>query len=134
MKTANRIDAFTHHIIRNIGIDVLNSFSPKQMSAIQDAIRASQPHKKHSIDFRGAINLFFARYYFVIILGRDRRLSTQETELDRRQNAGLLGNIVFLIFVLAPFVLLIIISLYLLKAGLGIDLFPGKHMGGIFGL
>lgn len=134
MNRDKQIDAFTYHIISNIDAAVLNSLSSKQLSSIKEAIRTHAPQKKHPIDIRGAINLFFIRYYFVLLMGQDQRFSTLEIETERRENVALFGNIVFLIFVLAPFILLIFILMYLLKMGLGIDLFPGKHMGWIFGL
>lgn len=134
MNNDKNIDAFTYHIMKNIDSNTRNSLSPLQLSAIKEAIRASQPKKKHPVDIRGVINLFFIRYYFVFLMGRDRRIYTEEIEIERRQNVALLGNIIYLIFVISPFILLILIALYFLKIGLGIDLFPGKHMGRIFGL
>lgn len=128
------IDAFTFHIINNIDANMLNTLSPAQLSAIKDAITASKPKKKPFIDFRGIINLFFARYYFVFLMGRDRRMSTQEIEYERRQNVALIGNIIFFIFVSSPFILLTLIILYFLKMGMGIDLIPEHHFGWLFGL
>jgi len=134
MNNDKDIDAFTYHILKNINIDIFNSLSSKQLSALKEAIRASQPKQKHSIDFRGIINFFFVKYYFVFLMGRDRRISTQESEIERRENVALLGNIIFIIFVISPFLLLMLILLYFLKIGLGVDLFPGEHMGWIIGL
>ena len=128
-----QIDAYTSHILNNIDTDVLKSLSSRQYAAITEAIRAGQSRKKHAVDIRGIIRLFFVRYYFVFLMGRDRRISTQEMEMERRENVALLGNLTFIIFVTAPFILLILLALYFLKIGLGIDLFPG-HTGGIFGL
>ncbi len=128
------IDAYTHHILNNINTEVLNSLSSNQLIAIKEAIRASQPKKKHSVDIRGVINLFFIRYYFIFLMGQDQRISTREIETERRENMALIWNFVFIIFVLSPFILLALIALYFFKMGLGIDLFPGKHMGAIFGL
>jgi len=128
------IDAFTHHILNNINKETLNSLSARQLSAIREAISASQPKKKHSVDIRGIINLFFIRFYFVFLIGRDQRVSTQEIETERRENMSLIWNLFFLIFVISPFILLALITLYFLKIGLGIDLFPGEHMGWILGL
>ena len=134
MKYDNNIDAFTYHILNNIDSNVLDSLSSSQLSSIKEAIRASKPEKRHSVKMKGMIKLFFVQYYFVFFIGRDRRISTQELEIERRQDAGLLGNIIFLTFVISPFILLIIIALYFLKIGLGIDFFPGQHIGWIFGL
>lgn len=134
MNNDNDTDAFTYHIIKNINVEVIKTLSSKQLSAIKEAIKASQPKKKHSIDFRGIISFFFVRYYFVFLMGRDRRIATQEIEIERRENTALLGNIIFVIFVISPFILLIFIALYFFKMLLGIDIFPGEHMGWIFGL
>ena len=128
------IDAFTSHILNNIDFKVFNSLSPEQLSAIRDAIRAGNPQKKHAIDIRGIINLFFIRYYFVILMGRDRRISREAVEEERRGKMTLLGNVIFLIVVLLGLTLIVMIGLYGVKMISGIDLVPGKHMGGIFGL
>ena len=134
MNSSTKVDAFTYHILNNIDIKVLESLSSIQLSAFKEALRTSQSKKKHSIDIRGVIKLFFAGYYFVLLMGRDRRITTQDKEFERRTNIALMGNIFFIIFVLSPFILLILIALYFFKTGMGIDLFPGKHMGWIFGL
>lgn len=134
MNSDKQIDAFTYDIIKNIDTDVLNSLTPKQLSTIKEAIRGRALQKKHPIDIRGLINLFFIRFFFVLLIGRDRRISTLETETERRENVALMWNFVFIIFVLSPFILLALIALYFFKMGLGIDLFPGTHMGEIFGL
>jgi hypothetical protein len=67
-------------------------------------------------------------------MGRDRRVYKEAIEEERRGKVTLLGNTAFLIIVLSAFLLLIITGLYGLKILAGIDLFPGKHMGWIFGL
>ncbi len=134
MNNDKKIDAFTYHIINNIDTEILNSLSSSQLTAIKNAIKANKPKERHPIDFRGVINLFFIKYYFVLFVGRDRRTSTQEMEIGRRENAALLGNISFILFVLSPIVLFVLILLYFLKIGLGINIFPNEHMGWIIGL
>ena len=134
MKNEKKTDAFTFHILKNIDKKTLDSLSPTQLSAIKEAIRATQRSKRHPLDIRGVINLFFAKYYFVLFMGRDRRVSTKEAEFDRRHDIALLGNIAFLFFMIVPFILIILGILYFLKIGLGIDLFPGQHLGGMIGL
>ncbi len=134
MNNDKKTDAFTYHVMKSINPETLNSLSPSQISAIKDAIKANQPPKKHLIDFRGVISLFFRKYFFVFLIDRDRRVSTQEAEIERRNNVALLGNISFIIFVISPFILLALVFLYLLKILAGIDLFPGEHMGWILGL
>jgi hypothetical protein len=71
-------------------------------------------------------------------VGRDRRASTLEIEGNRREKVTFLENaissIVVFSLVLSAFTLLSMIGLYGLKSFLGIDLFPGEHMGKIFSL
>ncbi len=133
MDNDKNTDAFTCHILENIDASILDSFSSSQLLAIKDAIRSGQSGKKHPIDFRGVFNFFFVRYYFVILMGRDWRVSTQELEFERRRSVALFGNIIFLILVISPLILLVFFAIYLVKVGLGIDLFPGQHTAGIFG-
>ncbi len=134
MNCNKNIDAFTHHILDNIDFKVFNSLSPEQLSAITEAIRAGLPQKKHALDVRGTINLFFIRYYFVFFMGQDHRITTEAIEEERRDKVAFLGNMVFLIIVLSALMWLVVIGLYGFKSILGIDLFSGKHMGGIIGL
>jgi hypothetical protein len=67
-------------------------------------------------------------------MGRDRRISREAVEEERRGKVTLLGYVIFLIVVLLGLTLIVMIGLYGVKMILGIDLVPGKHMGGIFGL
>ena len=55
------------------------SFIPKQIKAIRAAIRTGLP-KKHAIDFRGIIPFFFIRFYFVFLMGRDIRQTTDRSD------------------------------------------------------
>jgi hypothetical protein len=133
MKNNKDIDAFCYYILNNIDYNVLDSLSSKQLTAIEDAVKACQLRTKHAVDIRKTINLFFMKFYFAFFIGRDRRLSVQEIEADRREDVTLLGNLIYLMFVLSALILLTVIGLYGFKTFLGIDLFPGKHMGEIFG-
>ncbi len=128
------IDAFTHHILYSIDFKVLNSLTSEQLSAIKHAIKASSPQQKHSVDIRGIINLIFIKYYFVFFVGRDRRMSTEAIEEERRDKVALFGNIVFFVIVISAFIWIAIILLYVFKTISGIDLFPGEHLGRILGL
>ena len=134
MNSSKSMDAFCYYILNNIDFNVLKSLSSEQLSAIEDAIKACQLRTKHAIDIRKTIKLYFIRFYFVFLIGRDRRLSVQEIEEDRREKVTLLGNILYGMIVFSGLLLFVIVSLYGLKTMIGIDLFPGEHMGRIFGL
>jgi hypothetical protein len=134
MNKDKQSDAFTDHVMQSINPEILNSLSLSQISAIENAIKATHAQKKHMVDFRGAVNLLFDKFYFVFLMGRDRRVSAQKAEIERRAKAALLGNIFFIVLVISPFILLTIVFIYLLKVLAGIDLLPGEHTGWIIGL
>ena len=51
-----------------------------------------------------------------------------------RRQVALTGNLVYFIIVILSIFLSMAVGLYLIKTLLGIDLFPGSHMGRYFGL
>ncbi len=85
--------------------------------------------KKHRIDLRGTIPLFFRKYYFVILIGRDTRETTQAIEADRRAGVRRVGFIMSLVFISIPLLIFIFLLLYFLKSALGINIFPHRHLG-----
>jgi len=121
-------DPFTHHVLSKISDDVLTSLTPEQLSEISGAISASRPLKKHPIDFRGVITLFFARFYFVLLMGRDRRYSVKAIERERRRNSDIIASILFVFTILSPVIVGIFLLLYFIKSFLGIDIFPNTHL------
>jgi hypothetical protein len=127
-------DAFTDHVLNNIDFKDYRSLSSEQLSAITDAVSARKPEKKHAVSVRGTINLFFAKFYFVFFMGRDRRISTEAIEEERREKVSLFGNLIYLMIVFLSLTLFAIYVLYGLKNILGIDLIPSIHMGWILGL
>ena len=87
-------------------------------------------HKKrsHRLDFRGTIPLFFRRYYFVVLIGRDTRQETKKIEAERRYRVRRVNNAVSAFFLLIPFFLLVFLLLYYLKSALGINIMPVLHL------
>lgn len=124
---------FATHILRRIEPEVFATLSPAQLSAIRKAIAACYPQKRHPVDIRGALSLFFARYYFVFLIGRDQRAATQRIEAERRQKTALAGGGLFLAFALSPLLLLALLVLYFIKSALGINLFQGRHLWDLLG-
>jgi len=97
------------------------------LSAIQDAISANAPLKKHPIVIRGVIPLFFVRFYLVFLMGRDRRISTQRVEAERRKGMDILVSMLFLMLLLFPILVIGLIILYFIKSSMGFDFFPDRH-------
>jgi len=123
------LDRYTRFVLTHIDEDVRRSMTPQQFESIRQAVEATKP-RKHSLDIRGVIPLFFARYYFVILGGRDTRRDQKEKELDRRRNTfSTFEGLVLAILMLIPLSALLIIGAYVLKVFLGIDVVPDKHFG-----
>jgi len=122
------MDPFTYHVMERIDPKVRASLTPAQLSAIKEAISASRPLKKHPIDIRGIIPVFFVRYYFVILSGRDRRLYTKRIEEKRRWLTSLSGGLTLFILGMVPLILILVLLLYLIKCTCGIDIMPDIHL------
>jgi len=120
--------AFTHFVVNRIDPQIRRTLTSEQLEGIKDAIAANAPLKRHSLDLRGILPLFFARFYFVVLMGRDRRHKVKRKELFRRKESDTLVNVIFYFFIVSPLLLLTIMALYLTKTELGIDLFPDSHL------
>jgi len=128
MNNHKPLDPFTYHVIERMDPKVRASLTPAQLSAIKEAIEGGRPLKRHPIDLRGIIPLFFAQYYFVFLLGRDRRSSTRRIEERRRWLISLSGGLMLLILGLIPLILIILLLLYLIKCSLGINIMADVHL------
>ncbi len=132
MKINDSSEIFTHFVINKINPEIRHSLSKEQLDEIKSAIAAGTPLKKHLVDIRGVIPLFFSRFYFVLLMGRDKRIKTKKTELNRRVESDILASILFSIFIIFPFLSLVFIVLYLSKIELGMDLFSDFHLKDFF--
>ena len=130
MKTRIEVDPFTDNIIRRIDPKIRDSLTTTQVTAIIAAIR--NPEKIRPIDIRGIIPLYFARYFFVLLIWRDKRAVMEREEHMRRKKASWLGGILFALLVSLPFLLLLFVFLYLLKYFAGVDIVPDFHLWEIF--
>lgn len=128
MNNRQPVDPFTYHVIERIDPKVRASLTPAQLSAIKEAIAASRPLKKHPIDIRGIIPVFFARYYFVFLSGRDRRVNTKRIEEKRRWLTSLSGGLTLFILGVAPLILILVLLLYLIKCTIGINIMTETHL------
>ncbi|MBW1903343.1 MAG: hypothetical protein JRJ20_17225 [Deltaproteobacteria bacterium] len=128
MKNHQPIDPFTYHVLERIDPKVRASLTPAQLSAIKKAIAGSRPLKKNPIDIRGIVPLFFIRYYFVFISGRDKRLYTKRLEKKRRWLTSLSGGLTLFILGVAPLILALVLLLYLMKCVFGINIMSDMHL------
>lgn len=127
MAREDQAEIMVENTVRQIHPLIYATFTPKQLEAIRTAVRTSLP-KKHALDFRGIIPLFFFRLYFVFLMGRDVRQETHNVEMERRNTSLFMASVLFLA---VSMIVLIIFSfgvLYILKSEMGIDLFPDRHL------
>lgn len=128
IKIDQHTDAFTHHVYQQIDPAVRVTFTPSQVTAIENAIRASRPYQKHPVDLRGTFPLYFMRLYFVLLMGRDKRSQTRNKEEKRRQQAAWGSALVSVYVILSMLTPVVFAALYLTKSLAGIDLFTELHL------
>lgn len=125
-------DPFSDNIIHDIPIEIRDSFSPKQMNALVDALHKERLNSRHLVDARFTIPLFFTHYYAVFLLGKDRRAHNKKTLVNRRNKGSLISKMAFItLLIVNGSIVLLLLSLfaaYLAKSMLGINLFPDMHL------
>lgn len=126
---------FADFTLSRIPADVRASFTEEQKLAIQRALVAQGKMNQHQLDVRVTVPLFFRRYYFVLLGGRDQRHSSLVVEKYRLQRLPKRTlRFVFLVFAtlvtLAGFALIGGV-LYIAKSMLGIDIFTDFHLGDV---
>ncbi|UAW99484.1 3-phosphoshikimate 1-carboxyvinyltransferase [Halopseudomonas nanhaiensis] len=119
----SREDWFTKGLKERLPSEVRESFSEQQLQALKVAFGARR-WGKHPVDLRGTLDLWRWRYYFVLLIGRNRReLTRREQRISRVM--GALSLVGFLLFS----VLVGLLVLYVLKSALGINLMPNTSLG-----
>lgn len=118
-----RHDPSIQHLLGRMPQDIADTFTEAQLASLRLALGA-RSWGRHAVDVRGTVVFWRWRYYYVFLLGRNRR------ELTRREKQlSLLLQAVFLSVLLLLSTLLGLLVLYLVKSALGIDLFPGFSLG-----
>ena len=123
------LDAYTRFVLSQIEPEVIASLTEHQSTCICRALEKARPITKHAVDIRGVIPLFFVRYYFVLLAGRDRRSNTGDRERHRRDALSkMVGATLLLTLVVLPVTILVFAAGYAMKTFLGIDMIPGTHL------
>ena len=104
--------------------DVSAQLTPEQKEEIESAIVSITLASRHRIDIRKSNPFFGTRRYMVFLLGRDlRSRSRPESKLSRIL-------VTFLILFATLFLLCcVLLTLYMIKSALGIDVFQHFHVG-----
>ncbi|GLS25863.1 hypothetical protein [Marinibactrum halimedae] len=112
-------------IFDNLPDDIVKTFSPEQVEALNNALGA-RGGRVHSLDLRPTmrIPLLPWSFYVVLLVGRNRR---DMSEREKKAAALVLLYSIFLFLSIS--VLLGLLVLYLVKSALGINLFPNFSLG-----
>ena len=111
------------HMLERMPKNVADSFTDDQLFHLNTAL-AGRRWGIHKVDIRGTISLLRSRYYFVLLVGRDKRdLSRTESRIGKLVMAAIVA------LFLCVSVVLGLVLLYILKSWLGINLFEGFSLG-----
>lgn len=108
--------------------ELLASLSTEQLQAVRAVLDQAtpKPSPPKIVDLRFTVDLIVSRFYVVLFLGKDRR---QKQRRYIPQGLARIGNAITVIVLLLGANLfisaVIVLSVYLLKSALGINLLPG---------
>jgi hypothetical protein len=105
-----------------------DSFTPAQLDAIKLAFGA-RSWGSHAIDLRLSIPLLWARFYLVLLVGRERRPPDRRSGERPLHPITRIGNAIVVAMVVVLILIPLFLALYAAKSTLGIKLFPdgGAH-------
>ncbi len=98
--------------------------SPEQKQEIENAIISITLSSRHRIDIRKSFPFFGARYFLVFLLGRDLR--------KRLRKESAITRVVMTFLILSGVLfatLCVLLTLYMIKSAVGIDLIHDYHVG-----
>jgi hypothetical protein len=110
-------------LLDKVPSEMRGSFTDAQLVALKVAL-GGRTWGAHAVDARWTLKWWRWQYYFVFLAGRNRRVLT-----DREQTIQRLAMATVLAVVLTIGTVLGVLTLYLVKSALGIDLIPGFSFG-----
>ncbi|MFV0575465.1 MAG: hypothetical protein ACK5NC_08680 [Vibrio sp.] len=110
--------------MRAVPEGIRESLNEEQIEAIERAIAVNNVRGDHYVDFRPTFGFFRWRYYAVFLLGKDRRKpGTRKSSISIMIKTVIFMVLAFFLFSLA------VLSMYLIKSALGIDIFHNFSFG-----
>ncbi|PKF51725.1 hypothetical protein [Enterovibrio nigricans] len=116
-------DPFIRSFLEKVPKDIASSFTESQLLQLK-LMFGTRAKAQHIVDIRTVMGSFSWSYYFVFLLGRNRRDLTRA-----EQRMAYAGKVFFLLLGSLVLFSVAIISLYLVKSFLGIDLLPHFSFG-----
>ena len=116
-----------NYYMNQISVQILEKLSVQERENIYSVIQTAIPRSTPKlIDLRFVIDIVFARYFVVLMVGRDIRKQQRHYQVS---GITKIANVIVAILLVIAMSLLIssvtILVIYLIKSALGIDLFPG---------
>lgn len=122
-KSTIRTDPFIKRILGRMSSENRDSFTEDQLISLKSVL-SGQKWEKHPLDIRGVLRFWRWSYYYVFIAGKETRA------LSRRQEQVTRTAYAFFIFGFFVFsTLLGLVTLYLIKSALGINIMSGESLG-----
>ena len=125
-------EIFASFTMSKIDRKILDSMTTEQVEAVRAALLAADRGKRHPIDIRLNIPLYFASYYFVLFAGRDKRRGTLLKEAMRKnvqdKRSGTMMILIMGMLIICGLLLIGLLTAYFIKSEMGIDIFPNKHL------
>ena len=120
-------DPYVESVLSRVPEETARTLDPRQWEGLRTALRRSAP-RRHAVDVRFVLPLYFIRLYCVLILGRDRRGRVERVLGERRRRASRFAVAAVLAVVVVALASVVFVLLYMLKSAAGIDIFPDFHL------
>lgn len=123
---ANYASRTAEYYLSKIPPDVLRSLRSEQLAAFERILEEAIPKPSPKIvDLRFVVDLIFSRYYVVLFVGKDRRAKARKYAPSQITKIGnIIAASIILVMVNLTVSAFILLTVYLVKSAIGIDLFP----------
>jgi len=117
-------DPFVEDVLKQVPRDVARTLTPRQWDGFREGLRRSLDPMRHLIDLRFTIPLYFVRYFFVIIVGRDPRGRVQRFLQERRRRASKVMAWLLVMLIIWALVMLGLLIALLFSSALHVQFLP----------
>lgn len=108
-------DHYIAAIMRKIDQMLGEPLTPQQRQEVMEAIAVFKA-RKHPIDIRGVLPLHFDQFYFVLLMGKDRRVGEAAKDHELRQRPHFIGRVIAVLVMFWPLYLIVGFGYYVVTA------------------